>query len=151
MTVFALPLPPSSNHGYKQVWHWNRRKGRMQSRPGKTNELVLWEDKARIILGGYAPPEHTRLRLDIDIYVPAVALRTEDLSGFLKFLEDAVVGNRRDQWIDHEALHRYPAEGCRYVEALRLAHGLIAGKSPDLYREIVEQRRLAVVLVERCP
>jgi Holliday junction resolvase RusA-like endonuclease len=94
MPTFRLPLPPSSNHGYKLALHGGH--------PAlvKTLELERWESAAAAVLGPWRAPARVPLKVSIALVYPAGDLRRYDLDGPIKFLIDALVSRRRDQWVD---------------------------------------------------
>jgi Holliday junction resolvase RusA-like endonuclease len=98
--TFHLPLPPSTNSGYKQGVRYSQKKGRYVARMMKTERLQLWEEEARLRVGAWAPPPRVPLRVSITLHLSPALLRRRDIDGMQKFLIDQVVGPRRDQWID---------------------------------------------------
>ncbi len=98
MATFTLPLPPTTNAGYKTGSRYEH--GRWVSRIMKTDRLIAWEDEARFIVRQWEPPRGVPLIVRVTLQVRRGFLRRMDIDGTLKFLVDLVVGKRRDQWID---------------------------------------------------
>ena len=99
MPTFRLDLPPSANHGYKMAIHGSAVRG---WRPAmvKTRELEQWESDAARVVGNWRPPKHRSLAMRIVIALPRDIFRRRDIDGMVKFLTDATVGRRADQWVD---------------------------------------------------
>ncbi len=99
MPTFRLSLPPTSNHGYKMAVHGSERRG---WRPAmvKTADLELWESEAALVVKGWTPPKRRSLAVRIVVALPRASFRRRDIDGMVKFLTDATVGRRCDQWID---------------------------------------------------
>lgn len=92
--TFELALPPTANHGYRAT----AINGRAQVY--KSQDLRVWEQASALAVRGWEPPKHRPLSVRVIVYLPANQLRTADLDGWLKAIVDAVVGKRRDQWVD---------------------------------------------------
>jgi hypothetical protein len=77
----------------------------------KSDELLLWEDEAALVVRGWVPPAKTPLRVEITLVVPANKLWTFDAGNYEKPITDAVVGKRRDQWVADTRIVKRAAEG----------------------------------------
>ncbi|MFH0899055.1 MAG: hypothetical protein V2A73_00355, partial [Pseudomonadota bacterium] len=99
MPTFRVPLPPSANHGYAIAARFSRKRG-WHARMMKTEVLEEWEGKVGEIVGGWVPPKRARLAVQITLALPRAMLRRRDMDGPVKYLIDATVGRRCDQWID---------------------------------------------------
>jgi Holliday junction resolvase RusA-like endonuclease len=99
---FVLSLPPSTNHAYLPRSGGGRY---------KSDLLRAWEDEAALVLRGWEPPTHTPLAVHVLLVVPRNKLRTADIDGYLKAALDAIVGKRRDAWVDELLVDKRPVEG----------------------------------------
>ncbi len=101
---FRVPLPPSTNHGYRLGLHG--------SRPVlvKTEALRTWEDVVACHVRPWLPPRQTPLFLTVTLHLPPKQLRTTDVDGPIKFIVDAIVGKRRDQWLDELQVIKQPTD-----------------------------------------
>lgn len=120
--AFCLPLPAQGlNHGYVLG------RGRIYKSP----ELVAWEQEVALLhVRDWTPPKRTPLQVGIMLMVPAKKLRQVDADGYVKCLVDAVVGKRRDAWVDRIYLEKVAADGeprC-YVTVEALASGAGEGE-----------------------
>lgn len=113
MQTFRLPMPPSTNHGYRIATRYTAQGPRAMMM--KTDELVAWELTARAIVGDYVPR-----RLPLEVHVtfgfPKRDMRRNDLDGRIKFVLDAVVGRRRDQYVDMLVVEKVQTDGEGYAE-----------------------------------
>ena len=96
---FILPMPPTSNHGYKTAGYTEKATGLPKAVTYKGAELKKWETEVAKVIGDYEPPKRTPLRVDVTLWLPRTQLYKIDVDGPVKFCLDRVIGKRRDQWI----------------------------------------------------
>lgn len=101
MPRFVLSLPPNQNHGYVLG----------QGHIYKSAALRAWEDEAALVVGQWTPPKHIPLVVTIALLVPRPLLRKVDADGMVKFVVDAVVGKRRDAWVDQIGVWKTATDG----------------------------------------
>lgn len=102
MPSWTLPLPAQGlNHGYVLG------NGRIY----KSAELVAWEKEVALLhVKGWVPPARTPLNVWIALRIPRKSLRRVDADGYVKAVIDAVVGKRRDAWVDQIWLKKMEAQ-----------------------------------------
>jgi hypothetical protein len=101
--TFRLPLPP---HGVNMATEPNSRGGRY-----KTAESRAWERGVALIVGDWTPPERTPLRVVVTLEMPKRLLRRADADKWAAVVADAVIGARRDQWIDEQVAIKRLGDG----------------------------------------
>ena len=106
LATFVLPLPPSLNHAYLRGQTWGGRRNVRAS-----DELRAWQDEAALIVRGWEPPKHRPLAVWMQFHLPANRLNVLDLDGLEKFVIDAVVGKRRDNWVRRKVSEKTATAG----------------------------------------
>ena len=106
--IIRLPMPP---HGVNMATEPTHHGGRR-----KVPESRAWEEGIAILLGGWTPPAQTPLEVIITLEFPKKLFRTVDADKWAAVVSDAVIGARRDQWIDRQISIKTIGEGWATVE-----------------------------------
>jgi Holliday junction resolvase RusA-like endonuclease len=103
LIAVVVPLPPQGiNHGYRAT----AVNGRAQIY--KCAELKGWEQEIALTLPRWEPPNKQPLWMSIELYVPRRLFRRVDIDGMVKWLVDAVIGTRADQYVDELRVTKQP-------------------------------------------
>lgn len=112
--TFRVPLPPNGvNHATMPNGHGGRY---------KTAESRAWEQGVALLIGGWEPPARTPLDVTVTLEMPRSLFRRADADKWAAVCADAVIGARRDQWIDRQTAIKVLGNGWATIE-IREAQG----------------------------